>query len=115
MFTNKGIIVLENTGLDEDTVMEECFDLGADDFSMEDDTIEIECSPSDVSQLREGLTAKGYKVLSAEVEQIPSTYITLTDEEQIKKMNLLLEHLEDNDDVQNVWHNWEMPEVADED
>ena len=115
MFANKGIVVLENTGLDEDTVMEECFDLGADDFSMEDDTIEIECSPSDVSQLREGLTAKGYKVLSAEVEQIPSTYVTLTDEEQIKKMNLLLEHLEDNDDVQNVWHNWEMPEVADED
>ena len=68
------------------------------------------CAPSDLHALREGLTAKGYKVLSAEVEQIPSTYTTLTDEDQIKKMNLLLENLEDHDDVQNVYHNWEMPE-----
>jgi YebC/PmpR family DNA-binding regulatory protein len=114
MFSKKGIVVLENTGLDEDTVMEECFELGADDFSMEDETIEIECAPSVVSELREGLTAKGYKVVSAEVEQVPANYITLTDEDQIKKMNSLLEHLEDNDDVQNVWHNWEMPESDEE-
>lgn len=114
MFSKKGIIVLENTQLDEDTVMEECFELGADDFSIEDDTIEIECSSSIVSELRESLTAKGYKVISAEVEQVPANYITLTDEEQIKKMNLLLEQLEDNDDVQNVWHNWEMPEDNEE-
>jgi len=114
MFSKKGIVVLENTGLDEDTVMEECFELGADDFSIEDETIEIECSPSLVSELREGLTAKGYKVLSAEVEEVPATYTTLTDEEHLKKMNLLLEHLEDNDDVQNVWHNWDMPETNDE-
>jgi len=53
-------------------------------------------------------------VLSAEVEQIPATYTTLTDEDQIKKMNLLLEHLEENDDVQNVYHNWSMPEDIDE-
>lgn len=114
MFSQKGIIVLENTNLDEDTVMEECFDLGADDFSMEKDTIEIECSPNLVGELRESLTAKGYKVISAEVEQVPATYTTLTDEEHIKKMNLLLEHLEDNDDVQNVWHNWDMPETDEE-
>jgi transcriptional/translational regulatory protein YebC/TACO1 len=114
MFSKKGIVVLENTGLDEDTVMEDCFELGADDFSMEDDTIEIECSPSVVSELREGLTAKGYTVVSAEVEQVPATYTTITDEEHIKKMNLLLEHLEDNDDVQNVWHNWDMPESDEE-
>ena len=91
MFSQKGVVILENTGLDEDTVMEDCMD-------------------SDLHALREGLTAKGYKVLSAEVEQIPSTYTTLTDEDQIKKMNLLLENLEDHDDVQNVYHNWEMPE-----
>ena len=53
---------------------------------------------------------KGYKVLSAEPAKIPSTYTTLTDEDHIKKMNLLLEHLEENDDVQNVYHNWEMPD-----
>ena len=60
--------------------------------------------------VREGLTAKGYHVLTAEVMQIPATYTTLEDEESIKKMNLLLENLEENDDVQNVYHNWSMPE-----
>lgn len=110
MFSQKGVVILENTGLDEDTVMEDCMDCGGDDFSFDEDTVEIICAPSDLHVLREGLTAKGYKVLSAEVEQIPSTYTTLTDEDQIKKMNLLLENLEDHDDVQNVYHNWEMPE-----
>lgn len=58
----------------------------------------------------EGLTEKGYHVLSVEVMQIPSTYTSLDDEEAIKKMNLLLENLEEDDDVQNVFHNWNMPE-----
>ena len=53
--------------------------------------------------------------MSAEAAQIPSTYTTLTDEDQIKKMGLLLEALDDNDDVQNVWHNWDAPESDDED
>lgn len=57
----------------------------------------------------------GYKILSAETEKVPSSYTTLTDEEAIRKMNLLLEHLEDNDDVQNVYHNWDMPDETDED
>ena len=77
---------------------------------MGDETVEIECAPESVHALREGLTEKGYNVISAESEMIPSTYTTLTDEEHIKKMNLLLEHLEENDDVQNVYHNWEMPD-----
>lgn len=114
MFSQKGMIVLENTGLDEDTIMEECFDLGAEDFSIEDDTIEIECAPNQVGELREALTEKGYKVLSAEAVQVPSNYVSLTNEDDIKKMSALLEHLEDNDDVQNVWHNWEMPEDTNE-
>ena len=107
MFSQKGIIILENNGLNEDKVMEDCFDLGASDFNVEDDTVEIIAEPSDLHTIREGLEAKGYKILSAEVEQIPATYTTLTDEEHIRKMGFLLEHLEDNDDVQNVWHNWE--------
>ena len=57
----------------------------------------------------------GYKVVSAEVEQVPSTYTKLEDEEAIRKMGLLLEHLEENDDVQNVYHNWDMPEEEEED
>ncbi|MGN0592447.1 MAG: YebC/PmpR family DNA-binding transcriptional regulator [Ruminococcus sp.] len=109
MFTQKGVVVLENTGLDEDTVMEDCFEFEADDLSVEEDVIEVVCAPAALAGLRDGLTAKGYNVLSADVDMIPANYTTLTDEEQIKKMNLLLEHLEDNDDVQNVYHNWSMP------
>lgn len=114
MFSEKGIVICENTGLDEDKVMEDIFDCGGSDFSMDDDEIEIETEPGDVGSVREALTAKGYNVLSAEAMKIPSTYTTLTDEEATRKMNLLLEHLEDNDDVQNVYHNWDMPEEDDD-
>ncbi len=110
MFSKKGFIILENTGLDEDTVMEDCFEFGGDDLSVNEETVEIECTPENLHALREGLASKGYKIISAEAEQIPATYTTLESEEDIKKMNLLLEHLEDNDDVQNVYHNWDMPE-----
>lgn len=114
MFTSKGIIVLENTGLDEDKVMEEVFDLGASDYNITNEYVEIETEPNDVNTIREGLESKGYKILSAEVDMIPSTYTSLTDEDAVKKMNLLLEHLEDNDDVQKVYHNWDMPEEDNE-
>lgn len=110
MFTSKGVVVVENNGIDEDTLIEDAFEFGADDLSVEEEAAEITCEPADLSQLREGLTAKGYNVLSAEVDRIPANYTTLDDEDHIKKMNLLLEHLEDNDDVQNVYHNWDMPE-----
>ncbi|MBR2955562.1 MAG: YebC/PmpR family DNA-binding transcriptional regulator, partial [Ruminococcus sp.] len=110
MFTTKGIVILENNGLDEDAVMEDVFECGGDDFDITEETVEIECAPEALHEVREGLTAKGYNVLSAETDRIPANYTALTDEEHIKKMNLLLEHLEDNDDVQNVYHNWEMPE-----
>ena len=115
MFSDKGILVIENKGYDEDKVMDDVFDAGASDFSMDDEAIEIEAEPSDVGAVREALEAKGYTVLSAEVEKIPATYTTLTDEDAIRKMGLLLEHLEDNDDVQNAYHNWDMPEEEDED
>ncbi|HAG13467.1 MAG TPA: YebC/PmpR family DNA-binding transcriptional regulator [Ruminococcus sp.] len=110
LFTEKGIVVIEHEGeLDEDTVMEDVMELGGDDMTYSEESIEIVCDPTAVSELREGLTAKGYLVASAEAEEVPSTYVTLTEEESIRKMGLLLEHLEDDDDVQNVWHNWDMP------
>lgn len=115
MFSSKGIIVADGEGLDEDKVMEDVFDLGAADFSMEDGTIEIETEPNDLSEVRDGLVEKGYKLVSADVEMVPATYTTLTDDESIRKMNLLLDALEDNDDVQNVYHNWDMPEEDEED
>ena len=70
--------------------------------------------PDDFSGVREDLEAKGYEFVSAEVEMVPSTYTTLTDEDSLTKMQKLLDALEDNDDVQNVWHNWDAPE-SDED
>ena len=111
LFSTKGIVVIEHEGeLDEDTVLEDVMELGGDDMTYSEDSIEIVCDPAAVGDLREGLTAKGYLVASAEAEEVPSTYVTLTDEEALRKMGLLLEHLEDDDDVQNVWHNWEMPD-----
>ncbi|HHX58013.1 MAG TPA: YebC/PmpR family DNA-binding transcriptional regulator [Clostridiales bacterium] len=110
MFSQKGIIMIENNGIDEDKIMEDCFEFGADDFSVEDETIEVITTPANTHDLRESLAERGYNILSAEVEQVPATYTTLTDEDSIKKMNNLLDHLEDNDDVQNVWHNWDMTE-----
>ncbi len=111
LFSQKGIIVIEHEGeLEEDAVLEDVMELGGDDMTYSEDSIEIVCDPAAVSDLREGLTAKGYLVTSAEAEEVPSTYVTLTEEESLRKMGLLLEHLEDDDDVQNVWHNWDMPE-----
>ena len=95
--------------------MEDCFEAGAADFKVEDDEIEVETAPNDLSSAAETLRGLGYKVVSAEVMQIPSTYTKLEDEEAIRKMNLLLDALEDNDDVQNVYHNWDMPEEEEED
>ena len=116
MFSDKGTVILENTGADEDKVMEDCMEAGADDFSVEDDVIEVSCDPNSVGSVREALEGLGYNVLSAEAEKVPSTYTNLDDEDAIRKMGLLLEHLEDNDDVQNVFHNWgNMPEDEEED
>lgn len=111
LFSKKGIVVLENDGsLEEDAVMEDVMEAGAEDMEFGEEAIEIECETGAVSQVREYLADKGYTVVSAEVEQVPSTYVTLTDEDDIRKMNLLLDNLEDDDDIQNVFHNWEMPE-----
>ena len=108
-FKEKGVIVIDNSegAISEDQIMEDIMDAGADDFSMEEEMIEVTTDPGDFSAVREALEQKGYAFVSAEVEMVPDTYVSLTDEDQIKKMGLLLERLEDNDDVQNVWHNWE--------
>ena len=109
MFSTKGIVVLDNEDgdIDEDKAMEDILEAGGDDFSFEDGCVEITTEPTEAAAVGEALTGMGYKVLSAEPAKIPATYTALTDEDHIKKMTLLLETLEDNDDVQNVWHNWE--------
>lgn len=107
LFARKGVVIADTSGKDEEAVMEDCFEAGAVDFDIQEEVTEIFCDSADISAIRDALSAKGYEILSAEVEQIPSTYVRLDEEEHIKKMQLLLEHLEDNDDVQNVWHNLE--------
>ena len=106
LFSDAGIIVIENNGLDEDEVMEDCLEAGAGDFDFQDEAVEITTEPSELAAVRDAISSK-YNILSAEVEKVPSTYVRLEDEEIAKKMSLMLEHMEDNDDVQQVWHNWE--------
>ena len=106
LFTDKGIIVVESEGVDEEKLMEDAIETGADDLSNEGEIFEIYTAPADVYSVKEGLERAGYKIVSAEVEKVPSNYVAL-DAEQAIKMNRLLDALEENDDVQNVWHNWE--------
>lgn len=111
LFTDKGTIIIENDGkLNEDAVMEDALEAGAEDFDATDEAFEITTAPDDLDAVTAALTAKGYTIVSSEQEKIPSMYVTLTDEEQIKKMGLLLEKLDENDDVTDVWHNWENEE-----
>ncbi len=108
LFTDKGVIVIENDGsVDEDKLMEDALESGAEDFMAEDEAFEIYTVPEDLSAVRAELESKGYKIASAEKDKLPSNYITLENEDDIKNMSLLLEKLDENDDVQNVYHNWE--------
>lgn len=110
MFNKKGVIVIEREGQDEDSVMTDALEAGASDFAADVDVFEITTEPEDFSGVREDLEAKGYEFVSAEVEMVPDTYTALTDPDVVIKMQKMLDMLEDNDDVQNVWHSWEMPD-----
>lgn len=110
MFETKGIVIVlqdEDKPIDEDALMECALEAGAADFAAEDGAFEITCEPDDLSTVREALEAAGYTVESAEEDRIPSSYVTLESEDDIKNMNLLIEHLEDSDDVTEIFHNWE--------
>lgn len=110
MFTRQGVIAIEKDGLDEEKVMEDALEAGAVDFLTDGDVFEIRTEPNDLGGVRDDLEAKGYAFVSAEVEYIPNTYTKLTSEEDITNMNKMLDMMEDNDDIQNVWHNWENDE-----
>lgn len=111
MFERKGIITIDAEEYDdEDTVMMDALDAGAVDFSSEDNTYTIETDANDVGKVSDVLSSKGYKFLSAEAEYVPNTMTSVTDEESVFKLNRLLEMLEENDDVQSVWHNWQEAE-----
>lgn len=107
LFTRYGEIVIEAEDMNEDKLMEDALEAGAVDFINDEDVFIIRTEPNDLGGVRDDLSAKGYKFVSAEVEYVPSTTVKLTDEEDLKMMGRLLEMMEDNDDVQGVWHNLE--------
>ncbi len=106
-FDRKGVIVIEKEDLDEDTVMMDALDAGADDFEAQEEVFEITTSPDGFAAVVEALEAKGYTFLSAEVAMVPQNYIKLENEEDIKNMEKMIDLLEEDDDVQNVYHNWD--------
>lgn len=110
MFTKQGVILIEKEDVDEEKLMEDALEAGASDFLTDDDVFDIRTEVSDLGTVRDALEAAGYTFVSAEVEYVPSTYTTLTNEDDIKNMSKMLEMFEDNDDVQAVWHNWENEE-----
>ena len=105
MFADKGVIAIEGEGIDEEKLMEDALEAGAEDISGEDGIFEVTTAPSDFSAVTEALTEKGYKFVSAEQSKVPANYVTLEDEEAIKNMTKLLDMFDENDDVTNVWHN----------
>lgn len=109
MFDKKGQIIIskEECTMEADDLMMIALDAGAEDFADEDDSYEVITAPDDFSVVREALEAENIPMASAEVTMIPQNYVELTDEDDIKKMNKILDLLDEDDDVQNVYHNWD--------
>ncbi|MCL2386314.1 MAG: YebC/PmpR family DNA-binding transcriptional regulator [Defluviitaleaceae bacterium] len=108
MFDEVGQIMVEtDCGTDEESLMLLTADAGADDFIVQDGGYEILTSPENFSAVREVLEAQGVPMVSAEITMLPQTYATLSTPEELKHMNKMLDLLDDEDDVQNVYHNWE--------
>lgn len=111
MFDRKGMIAIERTdSIDEDELTMQAIELGAEDFISEEEGFEIISSPEEFNAVRDGLAELGYKFAMAEITYIPQNMVELTEEADIKNMEKLIDMLEDHDDVQEVYHNWEMPE-----
>lgn len=109
MFDKKGQIIIdkEECDMEADDLMMIALDAGAEDFAEEEDSFEILTNPDDFSVVREALEAANIPMASAEVTMIPQNYVALTDEEDIKNLNKTLDLLDEDDDVQQVYHNWD--------
>ena len=112
MFDKKGVIVIEksSTKISEDDLMLEVIEAGAENFESEEEFYEITTAPEDFSTVREYLENKGIIYLEAEVKMVPQNYMAIDDEDGKKKMGLIIEKLEELDDVQEIWHNWDEEE-----
>ncbi|MBQ9145703.1 MAG: YebC/PmpR family DNA-binding transcriptional regulator [Clostridia bacterium] len=113
MFNKQGTIVVDAAGLDEDDIMLMALDAGADDVINDGEVYEIVTNPADFGAVRESLEGKGLTIISAELEMVPTNTV-IPDADALAKLLKLIDLLEDNDDVQNVWHNAILPEEDEE-
>ena len=113
LFDKKGVLVIENKDIDEETLIETCLEIDAEDVINDGDVFQVITSPSNFSKVKDSLEEKGYTFLSAEVSMIPQSYIDLTPS-QLETFNKLVDALEDNDDVQNVYYNVNLPDEDEE-
>jgi len=108
MFSKQGVIIIEKEDVDEDQLMEDALEAGASDFlTDEEDIFEIRTETSDLGAVRDELEGKGYTIISSETAYIPSTYTRLESQDDMKRMSRMIESFEENEDVQNIYHNWE--------
>ncbi|MDR2074590.1 MAG: YebC/PmpR family DNA-binding transcriptional regulator [Oscillospiraceae bacterium] len=110
LFEAKGVIVIEKEALDEGSIMEDAVESGAVDFQTEDDNFIVITEKSEYESARKSLEFKGYKFYSSEISMVPTNYLTIEEENLKKQIEKLIEVLEDDDDVQNVWCNCEFQE-----
>ncbi|MBR3494313.1 MAG: YebC/PmpR family DNA-binding transcriptional regulator [Clostridia bacterium] len=116
MFDEKGVIVVERApGQDEDEMMMIALDAGAEDMKVLDDAFEIYTAPNDFHNVREALEQQGLSFLSAEVQRIPQNLVSVTDPDTLVKIQKMLDLLEESDNVQNVFHNADLPEEEEDD
>jgi len=116
MFDERGVLVVEREpGSDEDEMMMTALDAGAEDVKVEEEVYEILTAPNDFSTVRENLEKQGFTFLSAEVQKIPQNTVAVTDPDTVLKIQKMLDLLEENDDVQNVFHNADLPDEDEED
>ncbi len=106
-FDKKGVIVLDASGLDEETVMMQALEAGADDLQTEGEAFVVYTDAAQLETVRDALRAQALPIVEAQVEMVPQTYSTIDGEDNIKNMQKLLQLIEENDDVQDVWHNWQ--------
>lgn len=107
LFDKKGVLIIEeNAKIDADQLMMDALEAGAEDFENEDELYEITCDSTQFSSVREALEQKGYEFLEAEIQMIPQTYVKI-DDDKIPSMEKLIDNLDDLDDVQNIYHNWD--------
>ena len=111
-FDRRGVFVIDNTNgeLDEDKVLTDALEAGAEDVESDEGVFEILTVPEDFPAVNDAMEAAGYKFLSAQIEMLPQNYVKLTEPDDIKNMEKMLDLMEDNDDVQNVWHNAILPD-----